>query len=1234
MPDPLETDVDLLTINKSINRQGYFSEFLDIAGFNTNWTSNTNNRSGTEENFHTYPYFVYAEPVDSGADGRVYGVKYFNRNILSPKTGLPFPTYVDLRMEARIGLHNSFTIALGNEVSLHGFALSHGKEDFTTATEKLWVGIHRDSTNNGARIIKPSGTTVDNNSITIGSGEYRHKIYVQLIYDWENSQTDILVNFWVDGVQAFTNEVVKREDFINDTLDGYVGLAGDSSRLTTNDGGLLFWQYIAINRMEHPMSVTYRNSLLYTISELNLRVADFEFETMRQLDKDTRLDVFTRPDLGLEPPYVLSMVGTDQSLFSEAAFVDNRLLSYELEGNVKDSSPNGNNGTLQGTSPTYVTYGTTQYVDLPGTDEYIDAPDLTFGTSLTIAFWMRIDSFVNLERFFVIGQTVQSSLNSISMYGNTASNTINIEAFDGVGVPIFESPGYAEMRNSLVIGRWIFIAITISSSVVIGYVNGEVTVIRGVITTLPNVTRDEIRFGSGWHSSVTHYLDGGIRSVNMWNAALSPTNIKDLYLAGFRRNNESLANGLMARIDFNNDLLDEKDVFNVVTASGSFVDVLSDYRKGRNIDTQTSHNAGSVPSSIVDWRTGFTFAFWVDFRSSSASPQSVFGIYQADANNNYKIAFRRTGNTNIVDFKVFSSGGGAFYTLSWTSPVKITKHPLHFMIRQDSTNTKLYVNGVEEDTAVTGSGFPPTIDRPFFYLGSAGAGTGYLELDGIMWDFRWWSRPLSDRELDLVFKANQMLPRWAGFVYDVQKDDETSYGEVTLPAYHISKVLGDRYFTGSFTAKTADFILTDATTGVLPQQAPEFDTTNIDAGKFSLDKEFLQSSVRDILIRLAADEDNLVWIDNERNINFKIAGSGDSGKSIEDGDIELIDYKIQKILPEEYTDVEVHSTNIWTVYTTGSGRDREGQKRVLRIIDPTVKTQIDAEFVAARVIRNSTPITLAEFTIIADYTILVGDVIRVTINEYNIVDRKFIVTEILEDPDDGVQYLTLAENVAQLSDYFYNLDSRTQETDTRDMDKDAIKVYTEIIDINVAIWFDYLVEIRRSSGTWITHASGEGQPTNRAFAIVMACLANQNNAAGANEGTISKITHRIGGSNIEPKVTDQVLAQDFGSSDEKNDTLPTISTTDLPFSRTIATWGAADAAGRLVQEAGIFIPIDTAGNTTYKYGTTSEFAPYNNDTDLMTRIVFPPFRKWGDNEIRITYSWRADSISKKRLVEV
>lgn len=211
---------------------------------------------------------------------------------------------------------------------------------------------------------------------------------------------------------------------------------------------------------------------------------------------------------------------------------------YQLNGNGDDSSGNGNNGTLHGTSGATDRFGNTGGALSFATDnDYVaitDA-DLAFAsTSFTVSAWVRFDQYPTYLPGYGTGRDIVRRGN----YGNYALGTSG-SASNQAGFGFAQSGGGSgdwvnvDGLTGFDLAEWsLFTAVYDRSAGAIRlYINGQLDATRTNVTDPYAFDSTTTEIGNWYGTRTWEYpnLVGSIDDVLFYNRALSSTEVTSLF---------------------------------------------------------------------------------------------------------------------------------------------------------------------------------------------------------------------------------------------------------------------------------------------------------------------------------------------------------------------------------------------------------------------------------------------------------------------------------------------------------------------------------------------------------------------------------------------------------------------------------------------------------------------------------------------------------------------------------
>ena len=263
-----------------------------------------------------------------------------------------------------------------------------------------------------------------------------------------------------------------------------------------------------------------------TLATLDMSAPTIQFTTANASGLETT--GFATSTIILSKPYPLS-VSTNYAVTGTATATHGLLGYWPFEGNANDTSGNGNNGTWYGTSTSR--YGTGVHGTsgaLNGSSDYLDfGNSTTFNgmSALSVETWVKLDAYPS------------TGLN-YSPAGKDAAYRFTIGPSGSVSFTIatvnngWYTPGTSvSASGALQLGAWYHLVGTYDGARTKIYVNSG-TPVQGAQAISGNTVTNVTSFKSSYNTGNITYLKGAIDSTALYNRALTPSEIADLYAFG------------------------------------------------------------------------------------------------------------------------------------------------------------------------------------------------------------------------------------------------------------------------------------------------------------------------------------------------------------------------------------------------------------------------------------------------------------------------------------------------------------------------------------------------------------------------------------------------------------------------------------------------------------------------------------------------------------------------------
>ena len=464
-------------------------------------------------------------------------------------------------------------------------------------------------------------------------------------------------------------------------------------------------------------------------------------------------------------PPVPASITVDTTASINSGLVGFWPLTNQSGTTTSDLSTGGNDGTLVGS----ITWekGEKGYAsEHPSTTStYISTGYSASGESaITVSAWIRNDGGAITNNF---GKIVsQSHAGNFDSYMNKASNVALTFRINSTTVQ-------ANSADIPAIGTWFHVCFVWEQSVYQGvYVNGvESNTTTADASVIGAVTHNLFIGGT---SAAPRPWDGGIQNVRIYNRAITPTEVAELYSVPWTGTdyvaqnltpdtpiamgvdpNHSLSSGLVGYWPLSDGSgTQAKDI-----SGGDLVQTLygtavwASTSKGTAFDFNTGSDF-SYSNPGIPLSTGYTISAWVRFDTASTVISDVAGADVGSARNFqfkransvlYLVTFDSTGTTVIDTVGSTTLDSGVWY---------------HLVGTYDSTSgSVVYINGSQDGSNASTHGTMFTLDdaADTFYIGFVGRGSN--RHDGYIQNVRVYNRALSAAEVEALYNEP-----WAGVV--------------------------------------------------------------------------------------------------------------------------------------------------------------------------------------------------------------------------------------------------------------------------------------------------------------------------------------------------------------------------------------------------------------------------------------------------------------------------------------
>jgi curved DNA-binding protein CbpA len=426
---------------------------------------------------------------------------------------------------------------------------------------------------------------------------------------------------------------------------------------------------------------------------------------------------------------------------------------WHFDGDAKDSSGNGNDGTISGA--TFVDGVRGKALSFNGVSDYIAIPPVTRGLpSGTVVLWFKATAW-------------NPCCNGLFLWSGTGGYP-NSKGGDGIGLGshtsskpdgqllfgIYEpKPNEWNWAASGVIPlpeQWYFVAGTWGPNGVKIYVNGANKGTNPYKGSAPEWTNWGILGASSWEKT---FFNGAIDEVRIYGRALSAEEIKASYnpVPLTTRNTPmstpqaQRSEGLVAEWHFEGDAKDSSGNRNDGANGATFVEG----RFGKALDLNERNNYIAIPNSQSLNPTQITVETWVKFNRLSPIGHWDNQFLIAKGNDRTRGSYYLSQNHDQFHFYIGANGIDQVYSHTSSQNLE-TNRWYHVTGTYDGLNIIIYVNGVLQGKT---SANVTIGNSESLYFGYQKLPQWEYYLDGSLDDVRIYNRALSAEEIKASYEG-------------------------------------------------------------------------------------------------------------------------------------------------------------------------------------------------------------------------------------------------------------------------------------------------------------------------------------------------------------------------------------------------------------------------------------------------------------------------------------------------
>ena len=408
-------------------------------------------------------------------------------------------------------------------------------------------------------------------------------------------------------------------------------------------------------------------------------------------------------------------------------------------------------------------------------NDYIDCGNdssLSISGDLTLSAWVYLDTTPN--SYMSIFSKMSSTSRNYTLYArNNRKFSITTQASGGV-------VEFTTSNTAIPLKTWTHIVVTFDSGVNNGtkyYFNG----VQDAITGTHNVVADTSNLNIGKRTTSTQYLDGKISNAQIFNTALSGTEVETLYNSGNPLTDMSSFSSLVSWWKLNNTTTGIEDskgsndgTNNGATEAPGSVSTLNGLSSGMSqanlvqsdLQTVAPYSKYAMDFDGTDYIetlnngpniTQVTLSAWIKRSGTQSNYNGVLGVRNTGGAPHYGIswdlAFQSSpSSTNKIQFRV-GDGTNAYKLINSNSAIPDNTW-IHVVGVLSGTNVLLYINGALQTETETFTGTLLSPNSKIF-IGSQGpsGGNGFV---GFISNPAVWNTGLSTSEVVEIY--NEGLP--------------------------------------------------------------------------------------------------------------------------------------------------------------------------------------------------------------------------------------------------------------------------------------------------------------------------------------------------------------------------------------------------------------------------------------------------------------------------------------------
>jgi len=393
--------------------------------------------------------------------------------------------------------------------------------------------------------------------------------------------------------------------------------------------------------------------------------------------------------------FLLSSITSMGNVTLAADLTTGLVAHYTFDGNLNDSSGNGNNGTLGGLGITYTNavVGNGAVFDGKSWVQVADSNSLDLTTAFTFSCWVYTNTHVDEQPIFTKGDTNKTDGNSpygfMKMDNGGVYQTVRLVDQDEQYRYFKQSGAYSDIR------KWELLTTTWDGTNVTFYVNGENKDFVTWEGTLA-ISASKLLIGKDMMSNTL--LTGILDDLRIYNRVLADADIMSLYTTGKAGANQvGWQEKLVAHYDFNGNANDSSTYLNNGTEKGAALTYVNAVN-GQGIKLGGSSWVEVAASDSLDISNAFTFSSWVyhDVSGDYSKTDSIFSKGESNATNNDS-PYAFVIDNHYPGARVVNQEEGYRYYKNSDKEIDIQKWQF-VTVTFDGTSITSYIDGVRKNS--------------------------------------------------------------------------------------------------------------------------------------------------------------------------------------------------------------------------------------------------------------------------------------------------------------------------------------------------------------------------------------------------------------------------------------------------------------------------------------------------------------------------------------------------------